>query len=435
MRVFCSMVRAVVIGAGHNGLVAAYNLAARGFDVLVVEASGRLGGMADTSAVGGVLVSRASYVLGVMDRRLIELFGVPVLDCDPYIVLLFEGKTIPLWKDPVRRRVEFERAGFERYGEFEERLLAFKRLMEEHTFTPEPPSREALLEEAERLGLEDFLRKGCERLLSEYFPKELHGFFYYPGMESSPAYLVAYFFNEWHVVRGGMGAVAEAVWGKAAALGAKLLLNSKATRILTREGRVVGVELNGQSVVEADIVVSTASPLVTASIVEDGLKLELEVPESRWVKHNLVLKRHPRPPEKLRGYVGSLITLEPEGVEAVFPSILDETLGGAVLNVMGPLEPVYQLFPDLRECVKWVDKLTPRIAEELYFLPKGNVNHLPMREPYLFDCRPKKGYAYRTPIRGLYLGGAGTYPGGQVSGAPGYNASQAAIIDFLRKRV
>ncbi|MEM0321004.1 MAG: NAD(P)/FAD-dependent oxidoreductase, partial [Thermoprotei archaeon] len=65
---------------------------------------------------------------------------------------------------------------------------------------------------------------------------------------------------------------------------------------------------------------------------------------------------------------------------------------------------------------------------------KGNVNHLPMREPYLFDNRPGKGLAYRTPIVGLYIGGAGAYPGGQVSGVPGYNASEAIIEDLSQRK-
>ena len=46
----------------------------------------------------------------------------------------------------------------------------------------------------------------------------------------------------------------------------------------------------------------------------------------------------------------------------------------------------------------------------------------------LLFMRPVGGYAqYKTPIAGLYLGGAGTHPGGGVTGAPGYNAAQAIL--------
>ncbi|MEM0120333.1 MAG: FAD-dependent oxidoreductase [Thermoprotei archaeon] len=254
-------------------------------------------------------------------------------------------------------------------------------------------------------------------------------------MESSPAYLVAYYFAEWHSVRGGMGAVAQAILEKARKLGVKLMLNTRATRIKTRGNKVIGVEVNGHKEVDADVVLSTTSPLITFNIVDTNLKPNIEFPESRWVKHNVILKKYPRPPEPIEKYLGALISLEPVGAgEIVFPSILDQTLGGAVLNVMGPLEPLYQLFPDLKECVRRVDTLTPKRAEELYNLPKGNVNHLPMREPYLFDNRPGKGLAYRTPIVGLYIGGAGAYPGGQVSGVPGYNASEAIIEDLSQRK-
>ena len=49
----------------------------------------------------------------------------------------------------------------------------------------------------------------------------------------------------------------------------------------------------------------------------------------------------------------------------------------------------------------------------------------------LFAFRPVPGWAkYRTPIRGLYLCGSGTHPGGGVTGAPGYNAAHAILRDL-----
>jgi phytoene dehydrogenase-like protein len=52
---------------------------------------------------------------------------------------------------------------------------------------------------------------------------------------------------------------------------------------------------------------------------------------------------------------------------------------------------------------------------------------------HLFFMRPVPGWAqYRTPVRGLYLCGAGTHPGGGVTGAPGYNAAQRILKDRRR---
>jgi phytoene dehydrogenase-like protein len=426
------MRKVVVIGAGHNGLVAAYNLRRRGFCVSVLEASNKIGGMADTSEIFGVKVSRASYVLGVMPKPLVELFEIPVIEQDPYEVIVYEGKPIALWKEKQRRRKEFEKAGIERYSEFEQTLLNFKEVLKKFTFVTKPPSREEVLEEAKKVGAEDFLLKSCEALLSRYLPKELHHSFYYPGMNNSSAYLVAYFFAEWQVVKGGMGAVAQSVFKKALEIGVEVRLNTKVERILISKDRVLGVEADGKKF-EADIVLSTASPVATASLLCHAPNFRFEAGKSNWRKHNVILKSYPKPPDVIKGYLNSLIDLESMGAgEIVFPSLCDDTLGGKVLNVMGELEPLFELFPDLKDCIKVVDTLTPKLAEKLYNLPGGNVNHLPMKEPYLFDERPKKGMGYRTPIKGLYMGGAGTYPGGQVSGVPGYNASNAVIEDFER---
>jgi phytoene dehydrogenase-like protein len=423
--------RALVIGAGHNGLVAAYNLRRRGFDVEVLEASNRVGGMTDTSEISGVRVSRASYVLGLMPSTLIEDFGVPVIQQDPPEVIFFEGKPIPLWRDPLRRRKEFEVAGVDRYSEFEECLLKFKEVLGRFTFVTTPPSRDQVLEDAEKLGVEHFLLKSCESLLSDFLPRELHPSFYYPSMRTSPAYLVAYFFAEWSVVRGGMGAVAQSVLSRARHLGVQVRLNTRVEKIVTRGGRVFGVEAGGKRF-DAQVVLSTASPIVTAALTED-LKLDCHVQESSWTKYNVVLKRYPAMPDVIKSYASALLDLEPMGVgEILFPSLVDQTLGGAVLNVMGQLEALYDLLPDLEDCVKAVDKVTPKVAEDIYNVPGGNVNHIPMAEPYLFNNRPQRGVGYRTPITGLYLGGAGTYPGGQVTGVPGYNSSNAVIEDYER---
>jgi Phytoene dehydrogenase and related proteins len=55
-----------------------------------------------------------------------------------------------------------------------------------------------------------------------------------------------------------------------------------------------------------------------------------------------------------------------------------------------------------------------------------------MRMPYLFDGRPVKGWGYRTPLKGLYITGAGTFPGGQVTGIPGFNVVTAVKEDLQR---
>ena len=54
----------------------------------------------------------------------------------------------------------------------------------------------------------------------------------------------------------------------------------------------------------------------------------------------------------------------------------------------------------------------------------------------LFSARPVLGAGdYRTPIRGLYQCGAGTHPGGGVTGAPGHNAAREVLKDARRGRL
>ncbi len=74
--------------------------------------------------------------------------------------------------------------------------------------------------------------------------------------------------------------------------------------------------------------------------------------------------------------------------------------------------------------------LSPLDLERRFGLTGGNIFHGAMTLNQLFFLRPAAGYAnYRTPIRGLYLCGAATHPGGGVMGACGYNAAREILRD------
>ena len=85
-----------------------------------------------------------------------------------------------------------------------------------------------------------------------------------------------------------------------------------------------------------------------------------------------------------------------------------------------------------RALVDWM-LLTPPDIEARVGLTDGNIRHLDLVPAQLLGRRPLPGWAhYRTPITGLYLCGAGTHPGGEVTGAPGHNAARAILKDLLR---
>ena len=406
--------RAIVVGGGHNGLIVASLLAEKGVKVTLFEARDKLGGMAETVEIRGVKVSRASYVLGLMPEFLIKKFNIPVLKSDVFQTLYVNGKVIPFWRDREKRIKEMVKAGETKYPEFEDKLLRFKELLaRKFTFVTKPPSKEEVKEEAEKEGLEEFVTESAKKLLSEYLSEEYHHFFIYPGMERSSAYVIAYYFStDWALVEGGMGTVAEKIAEFGRNHGVEFRLNSKVEDIVIKDDEVKGVIVNGKTY-EADVVIIATSPLVFSDLL--GLKVNL--PISRWRKYNIILKDFPKIPEPLKGFEHSL--LDTEFGEIIIPSILDKTRNGVVIETMGDLEEIKEFFKIKDEDVVYVDKIDGKMSQQLYNLPFGNLNHLPMTDDFLFNRRP----GYTTKYKNLYLCSAGTYPGGQVTGIPAYNVA------------
>ncbi len=80
--------------------------------------------------------------------------------------------------------------------------------------------------------------------------------------------------------------------------------------------------------------------------------------------------------------------------------------------------------------------LSPLDLERTFGLVGGDIMHGALSLDQLFSARPVLGHGdYRTPIAGLYMCGAGTHPGGGVTGAPGHNAARVIARDFRAKRV
>ncbi len=417
--------KVAIVGAGHNGLIASYYLRKNGFDVTVFEGSNKVGGMTDTQVINGVKISRASYVLGLMPKNLVNEFKIPIIEQDP-IQTIYLDKPIPFWRDRKRRIEELKKAGEEKFEEFENKILSFKKMIEEKfTFVTYPPSKEEITEEAEKIGLDELMKLTAKEFLSKYLSRELHKFFIYHGMENSPAYLVAYFYADWSYVEGGMGTVAEKIFERSKELEVNVKLNSKVSRILVNDNKVKGVEVNGKKY-DFDIVLSAVSPAETVELADLDIKFHLG--KNRWVKYNVIFKDEPKLPKELQPFSSSIIDCN--AGEIVIPSFLDKTLGGHVMEMMGDIDEALSM---IKGDVVYQEKITAEDAEKMYLLPAGNLNHLPMVEPYLFDNRPVKGWGYKTSIEGLYITGAGTYPGGQVTGIAGYNAAMKIIQDLSLK--
>jgi phytoene dehydrogenase-like protein len=538
----------VVIGGGHNALVAAAYLARAGRRVCVLEKRGVLGGAAVTEEViPGFKFSRASYVYSLFRPQIVaelELHrhGLQLL---PRVPSSFTptprdgGPSLLLGAGAAADAAaiaKFSAADARAYGEYnallERYAAALRPLLD--VAPPDlgalwpPPlrgrlaqgrwwrnARDAFFYARQLLALGPAL-PGFLELLAAPASKLLHRFFETPllkatlatdavvGAMAAPstpgsAYVLLYHVmaGAWYGVRGGMGALSAAVAAAAREAGAELLPGAPVARILVERGRAVGVALAGGGEVRAPVVLSTAAPTLTLGplLAREGrallpprlaAALRCAGVESGSVKINLALsalpnfrcKPSPRGQEAVpqpwhrgtihfeedmeqleaafRDAAGGRPSARPM-VEMTLPSVLDDSLAPPGKHVCllfvqyAPYEPpgggwdapgareafaarVYAVIeahaPGFTASILGADILTPLDLERIFSLPRGNISHAAMTVDQVAFLRPAEGAArYATPVPGLYLGGAGTHPGGGVMGAAGRNAAREIAED------
>ncbi|MFZ3369011.1 MAG: NAD(P)/FAD-dependent oxidoreductase [Candidatus Sulfotelmatobacter sp.] len=292
-------------------------------------------------------------------------------------------------------------------------------------------------------------------------------------------------------VMGGMGSITQALAAAGRKLGVEIRTSTAVAHIEVHNGRAYSVVLEDGTELRGRMILSNADPkrtflkmIAPCELPEDFLfavrGIRMDGP---CAKVNLVLAEEPRftgtsphaSPLQRTFYtlVPSLEFAErcydiakfgeiPEGlwVDCVVSSNADSSLappGKHILTCFVQYVP-YQLhegnWDDKRELlgdrvVKKIAEyapnvpsaivarqvLTPLDLERTYGLTEGNIFHGDLRLEQLFFMRPVPGWAqYRTPIRGLYLCGAGAHPGGGVTGAPGRNAAMQALRDWKKGR-
>ena len=296
----------------------------------------------------------------------------------------------------------------------------------------------------------------------------------------------------WGYVRGGMGGISSAIASAAQESGAEIRTSAEVTRILVKKGEATGVVLKDGTEIRARRVASGADAHVTFLKLVDGADLPPEFVEavknidysSASLKINISLSELPdfkalpgtQPGPQHRGTIHITPTMdyieraydnakygcpsEYPIIEATIPSVLDDSLappGKHVMSMFTQYFP-YKLAPGLslqEEKEKYAERcfdlmneyapnfrrsvigrqvLSPVDLERRFGLTGGNIMQGAMSLSSLSFMRPVPGYAnYRTPIRGLYLCGAATHPGGGVMGACGYNAAREILRDMRRK--
>jgi phytoene dehydrogenase-like protein len=99
------------------------------------------------------------------------------------------------------------------------------------------------------------------------------------------------------------------------------------------------------------------------------------------------------------------------------------------------IDTVNRYAPSFGDSVIAARTYTPLDLEREFGLVGGDIYHGTLTLDQLFSARPVLGHAdYRTPVRGLYLCGAGAHPGGGVSALPGHNAAREILRDIRRRR-
>jgi phytoene dehydrogenase-like protein len=277
--------------------------------------------------------------------------------------------------------------------------------------------------------------------------------------------------------RGGMAAVVAAIRSAAEKAGVIIRTATPVAQIIVEKGRAVGVTLGGGEEIRARTIVSAINPATTFFDLVGAQKLDTgfvrKVKNIRMkgdaAKLHLALDRVPEfSGLDAVGHRGRLVIapstdrverafnpskygeFSPEPVmEVTLPSLSDPSLapgGACVLSAVVQYAPyalregweagkpkflaaiMAQLeihAPGIGKTIQHAELLTPADIEARYRMPGGHWHHGELQADQMLVSRPVSGWSgYETPIDGLYLAGAGSHPGGGISGVPGLNAAR-----------
>jgi phytoene dehydrogenase-like protein len=295
---------AIVIGGGHNGLVAAAYLAGAGLRTIVLERREVVGGACVTEEIApGCRASTTSYIASMLRPEVIRdldlgRHGLRMVACEPGLQSVFEdGRVLPWWTDHERTVREFSAvsaADARTFDRVDRRLKELARYLQPF-FLEEPPNVGARgwdrLVEAGRLlrrfgrirgdevtDLASFLTGSLGEFLDRNFESEhikrmylannvygMHAPPYRPGtaigllfhLLSGGDDEIQGFYG--HVV-GGMGSITQAMAAAARERGAEIATERPVARIVVASGRARGVALEDGTELHAPIIVSNADP-------------------------------------------------------------------------------------------------------------------------------------------------------------------------------
>lgn len=530
---------AVVIGGGHNGLVSAAYLARAGLRTLVLEQRHVLGGAAVTEELfPGFRFSVFSYVVSLLRPEIIRELQLPRHGLD---ILPLDGTFTPLrpgdgpaagggdylWRvndhgrtvRELRRWSATDAEAYEEYGQLMVEMAKFIKPILAITppdltgmdprpllplggllrsFQRLPERQQAVFVQLMTMSAADFLDQWFETdpLKATMSASGIIGTFL--GVRSpGTAYVLLHHymgeidgaFRAWGIPKGGTGGVSNAIGNAARALGSEIRTEARVERILTRDGRAVGVALEGSGeVIESNVVLSSLDARRTfLGLLEPGsLGSEFEDEVRRFKfrgssgKVNLAVDRLPEfrclpgTGEHLRGAISfspSVDEMEQAYddakyghfsakpyIDMIIPTLVDPSMappGKHVISCFVQYAPFHlapelgtwedqreafgdavvnriaEFAPNIKDAILFRNVQTPLDIERTTGLTEGNIFQGELTLEQLFFNRPVPGYArFRTPIRDLWMCGSSTHPGGGIMGANG----RIAALEVLRSR-
>ena len=521
---------ALVIGGGHNGLVNAAYLARAGKRVLVCERRHVLGGAAVTEEVfPGFKFSVASYVVSLLRPEIIRELDLPRHGME---ILPLDGTFTPmpngdyLWRvnDHAKTRLEIARHSkidAEAYDEYGKAMVEMGRFVKPilSMTAPDPTSLAvkglrdllSIARRFQKLPIEDkynqlqLMMMSASDFLDQWFETDvlkatmsasgIIGTFL--GVRSpGTAYVLLHHymgeidgaFRSWGLVRGGTGAISDAIANAAREAGAEIRTEVPIAKIIVENGQAKGVSFENGDEVRAHVVASSVDPRLTfmkmvgsehlpSDFVEDVRRYKFRGSSG---KVNLALdglpnfKSLPGDGPHLRGAISISPSVEymerayddakygrysrRPYIDIVIPSLTDPSVAPPGKHVMScfvqyapyhlkegtwdekrdefgdtVINTLSDHAPNLRNIILHRQVLTPLDIERKFGLSEGNIFQGELSLEQLFFLRPVPGWAqYRTPIRNLYMCGSATHPGGGIMGASGRNAAQKILSEWKR---
>ena len=295
----------------------------------------------------------------------------------------------------------------------------------------------------------------------------------------------------WGHAIGGMGAITQAMAKAAAARGADIRVSTAVREVIVEGDRAVGVVTEAGGTWHAPAIISNLNPklLFLKMFAAGAVPEEFRERISHWrcgsgtFRMNVALSELPDftclPGKAPADHHTAGIIIAPTLsymeqayfdarsfgwsrkpiVEIVIPSTLDETLAPAGRHVASlfcqhaapqlpngeswdrhretvadlMIDTINAYAPNFKAAVLGRQIMSPLDLERTFGLVGGDIFHGALTLDQLFSARPMLGHGnYRGPLQGLYMCGAGTHPGGGVTGAPGHNAAREILADFRR---